>query len=178
MNKLLAIMFATVAASAANAGPSLTFGVGKALNNNDTANPGWVYSGHATLVAGRYDFDVGYTRLGRSWLGENAAITTAGIGYRSGKLHYGVAEIIGASYSAEVWWDSEHPDRECYKTHCGKKYRNSGTTFSRACHLCGTVVSLDYALTRNISVRGEYYGLLHMNPTFQGVVVQLTYSVH
>ena len=100
-----------------------------------------------------------------------------GVGIHYGDFSLGVSEIVGASYSAEVWWDKDHPEHECAYRHCGKKYKNNGRLFSRACHLCGTVVSVDYNLGHNFSVRGEYYGLLHMKPTFQGVVVQLRYSM-
>jgi hypothetical protein len=160
------------------AAASLTIGAGKALNNTNTALPGWVGSiqGNVRLTP-RLDAFAGYTRLGASFLAENAAIGYVGIGYRAKYARIGLGVITGASYSAAVWWDSSKPDQTCRPYGCGKRYENNGSVFSRACHLCGGVLSVDYAFTDHIGIRAEYYGLRHMEPTFQGTVIQITYTI-
>jgi hypothetical protein len=176
--KPIIIGILALSASYANAGADITLGAGKALNNTDSNVPGYVVSGRVTVSNGVWSGFAGYTHIGKSFLAEDAAISTAGVGYTYKHATMTVAEIIGASYSAVVWWDKDDPDNhECYRRHCGKKYPNNGTTFSRACHLCGTAVGLDYAISKHWSLRAEYYGLLHMEPTFQGGIVQVTYSI-
>jgi hypothetical protein len=164
--------------SATMAGTDVTLGAGKLLNNTNSNVPGYVVSGRVTATSGAWSGFADYLHIGKSFLAEDAAITTVGAGYTYKRATMTIAEIIGASYSAVVWWDKDDPDnQECYRHHCGKKYPNNGTIFSRACHMCGTAVGVDYALSKRWSVRGQYYGLLHMEPTFQGVVVQVTYSI-
>jgi hypothetical protein len=166
------------AANAATPDFSLTLGAGKALNNTNTRLPGWLGSirGNVSLSP-KTDAFVGYTRLGASFLAENAAISYLGIGYKLKYAHIGLGLITGASYSAAVWWDKDKPDQTCGVEGCGIRYENNGTVFSRACHLCGGVLSVDYDITKRLGVRAEYYGLRHMEPTFQGTVIQITWRI-
>jgi hypothetical protein len=166
------------AANAATPDFSLSLGAGKALNNTNTALPGWVGSirGNVSLSP-KTDAFAGYTRLGASLLAENAAISYLGIGYRLKYAHIGLGLITGASYSAAVWWDKDKPDQYCGVKACGKRYDNDGTHFSRTCHLCGGVLAVDYAITKHIGFRAEYYGLRHIDPTFHGTVIQITWRI-
>lgn len=154
----------------------LEIGAGKALNNCNTRLPAPVYSGRAIVKHGAWSFDAAYTRIGKSQVGENAAISSVGASRAMGRWSFGAGVITGASYSAAVWWDKANP-HPCGVDGCGIRYANDGKHFSRACHLCGAELSIQYALTRRFAVRGEYIGLRHMTPTFQGVVLQLTYEV-
>lgn len=158
---------------------SLTAGAGKALNNINTRLPGYVGSVHASLaLTPRLSLDAGYTRIEASQLGENAAISTAGVEFKTGnRLSLGFSVITGASYSAAVWWDSAHPEQTCGVEGCGKRYENDGTHYSRACHLCGAEITAALKLTHGFGVRAEYAGLRHMSPTFQGTIVQVTYTI-
>lgn len=112
----------------------------------------------------------------REQLAENTAISTVGYTFGHGRAQFGLAAITGASYSAAVWWD-KHDRHPCGVEGCGKRYVNDGQHFSRACHMCGGVVAVDYRLPHGFGLRAEYYGLRHMTPTFQGVVVQATYTI-
>lgn len=159
------------------AGMALSIGVGKALNNTNTRLPGYTGSVHISAPLGKYALDAGYTRIGASQLAENAAIGSLGFLREGSRYTLGISALTGASYSAAVWWDSAHP-HVCGVEGCGKRYDNDGTHFSRACHLCGAVVSAEYRITPALGFRLEYYGLRHMTPTFQGVIVQLTYRIH
>ena len=155
----------------------LELGVGKALNNTNSKLPGYVYSVHGIQhIAGMWNMDIGYTRLGKSQLAENAAITTVGSVYDYSGYKIGLGVIAGASYSAAVWWDAMRPDEECGVEGCGRRYDNDGQHFSRACHLCGGVLIISHKWNR-VGIQLEYYGLRHMTPTFQGIVVQATYTI-
>lgn len=159
--------------SALLAAAALSIGIGKMLNNTDSPLPGYTGSAHLSVQR----VDIGYTRMGASQLAENAAITTVGYKMPAGRFDFTFSAIAGASYSAAVWWDSKHPDESCGVEGCGRRYDNDGTHFSRACHLCGGVVSVAYKLPHGFGIRAEYYGLRHMTPTFQGVIVQATYTI-
>jgi hypothetical protein len=157
----------------------LEIGVGKALNNTNHKVPGWIYSGRVVVTSGKWSYDAAYTRMGISYLAKNAAISTIGVSRQINKMRYGFSVITGASYDPTVWWSPKHPERSCEigDDDCGHKYKNDGVHFSRSCHMCGGMISADYSLTERLSARAEYYGLRHMNPTYQGVVLQLTYRL-
>ena len=177
MKYLIIALLSTFGNAAYADGIALSLGAGKMLNNTNTRLPGYVVAARGTLSKGYWSADVAYTYMGKSFLGDNAAITTIGVAYGSGRLHYGASLITGASYAVGVTWDSEHPDNDrCAIEGCGHHYENNGHTFSRACHLCGGTISAEYSLTNHLNLRGEYYGLRHMEPTYQGVMIQLTYS--
>ena len=168
----LSAMFALLLFSQLAFSAELELGAGKALNNTNAKLPGWAGSAHLSLQR----VDIGYTRLGASQLAENAAISTVGYRLPAGKFDFTFSAITGASYSAAVWWDKEHP-HQCGVEGCGRRYDNDGRHFSRACHMCGGVIGVEYALSHGFGLRADYYGLRHMTPTFQGVIVELTYQV-
>lgn len=153
-------------------------GIGKALNNTNTKLPGWTYSAHAGLVLNdKWEASANYTKLFASQLGENSAISTATLERKFSRWSIGGGVVTGTSYAAAVWWDKDHRDQTCGVEGCGIRYENDGTHFSRACHLCGGAVSAAYSLGSGFSLRAEYYGIRKMQPTFQGLIVQMTYSV-
>jgi hypothetical protein len=157
---------------------ALSIGAGKALNNTDTNVPGWTYSAHVSApISRRYALDAGYTRIGISMLGEDAAIGSAGVLYRHDRLSLGLSVITGASYSHAVWWNpATHSVCVIGQRDC-TRYANDGSHYSRACHLCGGVIAAQYSLGKGFALRAEYYGLRRMNPTFQGTVIQITYTI-
>jgi hypothetical protein len=160
----------------------ISLGAGKVLNNTDSRLPGWMGSVGLSVPAGAVDYEARYTRLGKTQLGADAAISTLGATYPQGRVRYGLSAILGASYSPVVWWDKEHPHpcgvegRGCEEWH-PKRYDNDGVHYSRACHLCGGVVSVEYRLDNGLGMRLEYYDLRHMTPTFQGMTIQVTYTL-
>lgn len=158
---------------------SLTSGIGKALNNTNSQLPGYAGSLHiSAVIQPGLQLEAGYTRLGATQLGEDSAISSIGLVAKSSKhTTVGVSIITGASYSAAVWWDKDQPDNVYGVEGGGVRYDNDGTHFSRACHLCGAVVTTQYMLGKGFALRAEYYGLRHMTPTFQGVIVQVTYTI-
>lgn len=157
---------------------SLTLGAGKSLNNTNSRLPGYAGSAHLEYALSKaWNADIGYTRLGASQLGEDAAISTVGLARASARYSVSAGLITGASYSAAVWWDYTTPEVTYGVEGGGERYENDGTHFSRACHLCGGVVSMEYRLTSAVSIKFEYYGLRHLTPTFQGSIIQLTYRI-
>ena len=157
---------------------SLELAAGKALNNTNTKLPGYVYSATADVNLSRdWSADIRYMRMGKSQVGENAAFTTIGVQYSHGRFKYGAGVIASAAYSAAVWWDKDHPSQSCGVEGCGRRYDNDGIHFTRACHQCGGYVSAEYSSARGLGIRADYIGLRHMDPTFQGVIVQLTYTI-
>jgi hypothetical protein len=170
------------------AAASLTIGAGKMINNTSTGAPGWMGSIRATLPINElWGADIGYTRLGNSWLAQDAGITTLGLQRHTGRYTLGVSAVYLAAYSPKVWWYSDDPNSP---VHCSNDSHPSpcrnyphggnvkgGSGYMRHCHLCGGVLSVQYALTDHIGIRAEYYGLRHIEPTFQGVVIQITYTI-
>lgn len=155
---------------------SVAVGLGKALNNTNTRLPGYLGSVH--ISAGNPDSPhravLGYTHIGMSHVAGDAGITTVGYNHVLPRYTLGFNVITQASYAATVWYNSEHPSGQVGD---GTRYPNDGVHFSRSCRFCGGTISLDYQLTKRVAFRAEYIGLRHMNPTFQGVLVQVTYRI-
>lgn len=162
---------ALLLAMANHASHAATFqlGIGKALNNTNGALPGYV--GSATITANH--LTVSYLRMGKSQVGENAALSSFGYSGGRDRYSYSLSLITGASYSAAVWWDSKHPQNSCGVEGCGKRYANDGRHYSRACHLCGGVIGAQYNPSRHTFIRLDYFGIRHMSPTFQGLVATM-----
>lgn len=160
---------------------SLSLAAGKLLNNTNAALPGYTISVSGSLpVYRRLSLDGTYLRVGKSQLAENMAITSVGLGYVYKNLHITAAEILVAAASPVVWWYSdEHGEGFCQigggnDSRC-KRYSH-GAELSRACRNCGEEVSLSYTTCSGWGIKASYYGLLHMKPTFQGVVMQVSYT--
>lgn len=170
---------AVLVSGPSRSGVAFELGAGKALNNTNTKLPGYSATARLRVVRGRWSYDAAYLRMGKSQLAEDAAISTVGVGYSApgSRWRYGMDVITGASYSAAVWWDSTRPNESCGVEGCGRRYANDGQHFSRACHLCGAGVTLEYQWNRKWNIRAEYYGLRHMTPTFQGTVLSISYAL-
>jgi hypothetical protein len=153
--------------------PVFQLGIGKALNNTNARLPGYA----ASITATYGHLTASYLRMGKSQVGEDAAISTVGYSYSlpSRPISFSLSVVTGASYSAAVWWDQERPDEECgpYGRGCehSRRYDNDGAHFSRACHMCGGAIGVQYNPSRHVFVRLDYFGIRHMTPTFQGLVI-------
>jgi len=156
----------------------LVLGAGELTNNINTRTPGYMGSAKVAAYAGHWGLDAGYTRVGKSELAMDAAFTTAGVSYRTGRWTLGVDSLVRASYSPEVWWDSRRPAYTCQMAEPGcKRYPNDRRHLNKSAAFAGTVSSVQYDWRNGLGLRVEYYGLIGLSPTFQGVAVQMTYTV-
>jgi len=183
--KSIVLITAALAASTAAQGATLGVGMGKILNNANTSLPGYTAGVFGSTPAWHgVSLDGSYLRIGKSELAEDMAITSAGFGYQRGRWHLSVNEILVAAANPAVWWFADDDGKEGFcqiggkNDHRCKRYKHGGDgSESRACRNCGEDVSLRYTWPSGFGIKIDYYGLLHMKPTFQGVGIQVTYAI-
>lgn len=159
---------------------TLSLGVGKLVNNVNTSLPGYVVAVHGNYsLTPNWGIDASYMKLGKTQMADDAAITTAGATRKLGRLTLGLSAIVRATYNPAVWWNDDKPGYQCQigEDECRDHRKNDGIHLSKSCQFCGGVVSASLPVWKGLGVKLEYYGLRKISPTFQGAVMQVTYTI-